>query len=149
MNPMIESTIVLVLVSAITLVGNRIGYNLGVVEAMPGMAVLLGICLAGILSNRFVWKKLPTVVYVITFGMLVTLPGFPGSSMFTAWVGKVNFLALTTPILAYAGVGIGKDLDVLKKTGWRIVVVSLFVMAATYISSAGIAQVVLKMLGEI
>jgi putative effector of murein hydrolase LrgA (UPF0299 family) len=64
-------------------------------------------------------------------------------------VGKVNFLALTTPILAYAGVGIGKDINTLKQTGWRIVVVSLVVMASTFISSAAISNVVLKMLGEI
>ncbi|WP_462327406.1 hypothetical protein [Desulfobaculum sp.] len=149
MNSIVESAIVLLLVAAITLVGNSIGYDFGIVEAMPGMAVLFGLCLAGILANRFVWKKLPTVLYVITFGMIVTLPGFPGAEAFTAWVSKVNFLALTTPILAYAGVGIGKDLDALKKTGWRIVVVSIFVMAGTYIASAGIAHVVLNALGEI
>ena len=62
---------------------------------------------------------------------------------------KVNFLALTTPILAYAGVALGKDLDMLKKTGWRIVVVSFVVFIGTYIGSAVIAQVVLKMIGEI
>ena len=76
------------------------------------MLVLLGICFAGILANRFVWSKLPTVLYVVTLGMVITLPGFPGSETFSAWVGKVNFLALTTPILAYAGVGIGKDINI-------------------------------------
>lgn len=149
MNSLIESAIVLLLVAVITLIGNSIGYNFGIVEAIPGMAVLFVICMAGLMANRFIWKKLPAVLYVITFGMIITLPGFPGSEHFAAWVSKVNFLALTTPILAYAGVGIGKDLDALKKTGWRIVVVSLFVMAGTYIASAGIAHVVLKALGEI
>ncbi|SKA66977.1 hypothetical protein [Desulfobaculum bizertense] len=149
MNRMVESAIVLVIVAVITLIGNSIGHNFGLLEALPGMAVLFGICLAGIAANRFVFSKLPPVLYIITFGMLVTLPGFPGSEQFAAWVSKVNFLALTTPILAYAGVGIGKDLDALKKTGWRIVVVSLFVMASTFVASAGIAHVVLKVLGEI
>lgn len=149
MNKLIESAIVLVLVAAITLVGNTIGYKFGLLEALPGMLVLLGICFAGILANRFVWSKLPTVLYVVTLGMVITLPGFPGSETFSAWVGKVNFLALTTPILAYAGVGIGKDINSLKQTGWRIVVVSLVVMASTFIASAGISNVVLKMLGEI
>ncbi|WP_022663319.1 hypothetical protein [Paucidesulfovibrio longus] len=148
MRKIVESAIVLVLVGVITLIGNRIGYGFGLLEALPGMAVLVAICLLGVLANAYVFK-LPTVLYVITFGMIVTLPGFPGSEQFAAWVGKVNFLALTTPILAYAGVGIGKDLPALKKTGWRIVAVSLFVMAGTYLASAGIAQVTLKFLGEI
>ncbi|MFV0420840.1 hypothetical protein [Oleidesulfovibrio sp.] len=148
MSKITESAIVLALVAAITLVGNRIGYGFGIAEALPGMAVLFAICMLGILANRFLFK-LPTVLYVITFGMVLTLPGFPGSATVAAWVSKVNFLALTTPILAYAGVGIGKDLPVLKQTGWRIVVVSLFVMTGTYIGSAAIAHVVLKFLGEI
>lgn len=148
MNKVTESAIVLLLVGVITLVGNWIGYGFGIIEALPGMAVLTGICILGVLANRYVYK-LPTVLYVITFGMIITLPGFPGHEMFAGWVSKVNFLALTTPILAYAGVGIGKDLPALKKTGWRIVVVSLFVMTGTYVASAAIAHVVLKFLGEI
>ncbi len=148
MNKIIESAIVLLIVAAITLVGNRIGYGFGIIEALPGMAVLAGICILGVLAHRYVYK-LPTVLYVITIGMIITMPGFPGNDTVAAWVSKVNFLALTTPILAYAGVGIGKDLPALKKTGWRIVVVSLFVMTGTYVASAGIAHVVLKFLGEI
>lgn len=149
MSKVTESVIVLVIVSAITLVGNWIGYNFTIVEALPGMGVLLGICVLGVLANRFVWSKLPTVLYVVTLGTIITLPGFPGAGYFTAWVSKVNFLTLTTPILAYAGVSIGKDLDSLKKTGWRIVVVSFIVMIATYVFSAGIAEIVLKSMGEI
>lgn len=149
MSKVTESIIVLIIVSMITLVGNTIGYKFGIIEALPGMAVLLGICIAGVLANNFIWKKLPTVLYVVTFGTIITLPGFPFAEQFSAWVGKVNFLALTTPILAYAGIGIGKDLDSLKKTGWRIVVVSIVVMTSTYIFSAGIAQFILKIMGEI
>lgn len=148
MQKIIESAIVLLIVAVISLVGNWIGYGFGLVEALPGMGVLVGICLLGVFANKCIYK-LPTVLYVVTIGTIVTLPGFPGNELFSAWVAKVNFLALTTPILAYAGVGIGKDLPALKKTGWRIVVVSLFVMIGTYVASAGIAQVVLKALGEI
>ncbi|WP_272701229.1 hypothetical protein [Desulfovibrio sp. Fe33] len=148
MNKITESAIVLVIVAAITLVGNWIGYGFGIIDALPGMAVLVAISLLGILASKYVFK-LPAVLYVITFGMILTMPGVPGNTVIAGWVSKVNFLALTTPILAYAGVGIGKDLPALKATGWRIAVISLFVMAGTYIASAGIAQIILKSLGEI
>jgi len=148
MNKITESAIVLVIVAAITLLGNWIGYGYSLTEALPGMAVLVSICILGVLANKFIYN-LPTVLYVITFGMIITMPGVPGNALFAGWVSKVNFLALTTPILAYAGVGIGKDLPALKRTGWRIVVVSLFVMTGTYVASAAIAHFVLKMLGEI
>lgn len=62
---------------------------------------------------------------------------------------KVSFLALATPILAYADIYTVKNLDALKKTGWRIVVLALFVMMGTYIVSAVIAEVILRLMRQI
>jgi len=56
---------------------------------------------------------------------------------------------LCTPILAYAGVAIGKDLDAFAKTGWRIVVLSCSIFIGTYVGSAVIAQLILKAMGQI
>jgi len=61
----------------------------------------------------------------------------------------VNFLALATPILGYAGICTGKNIEALKKTGWRIFILGNFVMLGTYLSSAIIADVVLRALGQI
>jgi len=47
------------------------------------------------------------------------------------------------------GSQLGKDLGVLKKTGWRILIVSFVVFIGTYIGSTIIAQIVLKLIGEI
>lgn len=58
-------------------------------------------------------------------------------------------MALCTPILAYAGVSIGKDLDDFAKTGWRIVLVAIVVFVGTYIGSAIIAQAILQYMGQI
>lgn len=52
-------------------------------------------------------------------------------------------------ILGYAGIYTGKNLDTLKKTGWRIFVLALFVMVGTFLASAVISHLVLKMLGQI
>ena len=62
---------------------------------------------------------------------------------------NVGFVALCTPILAYAGVSIGKDLDAFAKTGWRIVILAIVVFVGTYIASAIIAQCIFKALGQI
>ena len=146
---LIESIAVLILVSVMVLIGNHVGFNNNIVEALPGMGILLLLCVAGVATNMFVFKKIPSVLFVITYGVIVSLPGFPLSETVNAYVAKVHFLALTTPILAYAGVAIGKDLDTFKKSGWRIVIVSIFVMVSTYIGSAAIAQSVLKFMGDI
>lgn len=79
----------------------------------------------------------------------MTIPGFPGSDIVNLYVKKVGFLALCTPILAYAGVAIGKDLDAFAKSGWRICLLAIVVFVGTYIASAIIAQAILKYLGQI
>ena len=148
MKPL-EVLAVLVLVAAMSLAANLVGAKIPVQDALPGKAVLIAICIAGVLCAKYIPVRIPSVAYIVTIACIMTYPGFPGSAVVSAWMKKVNFLALTTPILAYAGVALGKDLDMLKKTGWRIVVVSFVVFIGTYIGSAVIAQVVLKMIGEI
>lgn len=144
-----ESFVVLLIVGVITLIGNQVGFKNGIIESLPGMAILLALCVAGVGTNMYVFKKIPSVLFVITYGVIISLPNFPGSEFVNASVAKVSFLALTTPILAYAGIAIGKDLATFKQSGWRIVVVSIFVMISTYVASAAIAQGVLKFMGDI
>ena len=52
----------------------------------------------------------------------------------------VQFLALTTPVLVFAGLGLGKDAPLLRRIGWRIVPVGLVSFAASFVGSAAIAQ---------
>jgi|SRR5699024_7975322 len=144
-----HSAIVLLITAAISIVGNFIGYEVNMIEAIPGALILVLISLAGIALAEVIPFKIPSVAYIVTLSTILTVPGVPGSEFISYHVSKVNFLALTTPILAYAGIYTGKNLDSLKKTGWRIGIVSIFVMLGTYLFSALIAQVILKMLHQI
>ncbi|MEA4846828.1 MAG: DUF340 domain-containing protein [Clostridiaceae bacterium] len=144
-----DSIIVLLITALISVIGNYVGYKVNIIEAIPGILILVGMALAGIVLADVVPGKIPAVAYIVTLSTILTVPGVPGSAVISAYVSKVNFLALATPILAYAGIYTGKNLDSLKKTGWRIVVLAIFVMIGTYIGSAVIAQVILKLLGQI
>ncbi|MDK2823436.1 MAG: hypothetical protein PWQ67_2024 [Clostridia bacterium] len=140
---------VMVLVGILSLVANLVGYKNGIMESIPGMVILIGISMLGVLIRQVIPIKIPSVAYIVLIGTLITYPGFPGSAVISGYISKVNFLALTTPILAYAGIAIGKDLDALKKTGWKIVLVACIVFIGTYIGSAVIAQSILKFMGLI
>lgn len=144
-----DSLFTLVLIGILSLVGNMIGPKNNILEAIPGMLILIGISIGGILLAKVIPGKIPAVAYIVTLGCILTYPGVPGAAMISKYIAKVDFLALTTPILAYVGISIGKDLDAFKKSGWRIVVVSIFVFTGTYLGSAVIAQVILKCLGQI
>jgi hypothetical protein len=137
------------LTSVLTLIANWVGYKNGIVESIPGMLILMGICLLGVIIARFMPGQLPSVAYIVVIGCIVTYPDFPGAKMLNAYIAKVNFLALTTPILAYAGIGIGKDIDAFLKSGWRIVIVACAVFVGTFVGSAIIAEIVLRMTGQI
>lgn len=120
------------------------GYALA--ETLLGMAYLLAMVFAGVIIHRLIpWKGLPAVAYITTLGCLVTIPDFiPGAEAITKAVGKVGFVGLCTPILAYAGLALGKDIELLKKQGWRIVIVGLMVFVGTFVGSAVIAETVLR-----
>jgi hypothetical protein len=144
-----EITGVLLITAAISVVGNFVGYKVNMIEAIPGALILVLISLAGIGLSRIIPGKVPSVAYIVTLSTVLTIPGLPGAAVISDYVSKVNFLSLTTPILAYAGIYTGKNLDSLKKTGWRMAVVSIFVIMGTYLGSALIAHFILKAMGQI
>ena len=141
--------IIMIIVGVLTVVGNFIGYNNGIIESIPGMLILIATAVAGVILAKILPIKIPSVAYIVLIGTIITLPVFPGSTAISNYVAKINFLALTTPILAYVGISIGKDIDSFVKSGWRIIIVSCFVFVGTYISSAIIAQLILSALGQI
>lgn len=142
-----EILFVLVIVAAMSLVANLVGFKNGIAESIPGMAILVAIAMGGVVASRVLPGNIPSVAYIVLIGCIITYPSFPGAAALSALIKKVSFLSLTTPILAYAGISIGKDLGALKKTGWRIVVVAIFVFVGTYIGSAVIAEFILRTMG--
>ncbi len=146
----IKDTItVLLIVCVMSLVSNVLGTKFGLLEAIPGLLILTLIAVAGILLAKYLPGNIPSVAYVVTLGCILTYPAVPGATIINSYVAKVGFVSLCTPLLAYAGVAIGKDLDEFAKSGWRIVLVACVVFVGTYIGSAIIAQCILKSLGQI
>jgi hypothetical protein len=80
------------------------------------------------------------VVWVSVVGIALNYPDFPMAATVAALTGKINFLALTTPILTFAGLSIAKDVPAFRRLGWRIVVTSLAANAGTFIGATMIAQ---------
>jgi hypothetical protein len=145
---LLHSFIVLLIIGAMSLIANLVGYKNAIIDALPGMLILIAFALAGILLAK-VFPKIPAAAYVVTLGCILTYPPVPGAAFINAAMTKVSFMALTTPILAYAGIAIGKDLGVFKKSGWRIIVLACIVFIGTFIGSAIIAEIVLRLLGQI
>lgn len=141
-------TIKVVLGSAgIALLGNWVGYGVSPLEALPGMLILVAFAVAGVLLNHFIKVYVPTIAYIATLALIFTLPYFGFSKAILAYVNKVNFLALATPIIAFASLSMGKDLAAFRQTGWRIVVASLLALFSVFITAAIIAEIILRIQG--
>jgi hypothetical protein len=117
-------------------------------EALGGMAVLYAICAAGLLLARFMPFYLPSVAWISLIGIAATLPFTPWDGAVLGLVAEIDFLALSVPCLAYAGLAVSRrEIDVVKKSGWKLLLVAVFVLAGTYLGSALIADVVLRITG--
>jgi hypothetical protein len=144
-----EYGLVLLIAGVLSIVGNTISYKYPVGEAVIGYLILTVITLAGIGIQRVLPFKLPIVFWVSIIAILSTTPLSPVAKTVTYFTGKVDFLALCTPILAYAGLGVGKDLEDFKKISWKIVIVALCVYTGTFLFATMVAQVMLHVEGVI
>jgi len=145
----IQSSLMLIIVGAITLVGNTVGYDFGIIEAIPGMVMIMIIGLVSLLLRRELPYQLPAFAWAIFIATALGVPFSPVSEPFLEYTGRISFLATATPILAYAGLAVAMQVDRLKKIGWQLVVVSFVAFFVSYIGSAIIAEIVLRYQGVI
>ena len=135
--------LVWILVGAIALIGNWITFKTAPdIEVIGGMAIIIAVVIAGYALYALTRSTVAAIVWVSLIGMLLTCPGVPMAATVTAVTGKINFIALATPVLAFAGLALAKDMPAFRKLGWRIVVVSLAANAGTF-GATVIAQALL------
>jgi hypothetical protein len=135
-----ERTLVWIATGVFALVGNWLAYRNAPLDALPGLAIMVAVVAAGYACYRLAGSKIPAVCWVSLVGMIATYPGVPYATEIAALTGKINFLALTTPMLAFAGLSIAKDIPAFRLLGWPIVVTSLMANAGTFFGATVIAQ---------
>jgi hypothetical protein len=119
---------------AIIVVGNRIGFGTLLSDGLVGMILLIVTTMAGLMIAEVDPIKLPAVFWVSILALLITSPLNPYGAMLTKqYLSKINFLAIFTGILAYAGLAVGKDLKLFQHLSWKIVIVALAVYTGTFL----------------
>ena len=139
--------LLLIIFAVITVVANYMGYHHPIEDSLVGMAILSVITLIGVWLEREVPFDVSSILYISIIGILVAFPGMPTSEFVLYYVSKVELLSIVTVFLAYVGIGMGKSWVEFKALGWRAVVVTVLVIAATYYGAAIVAHIVLVLTG--
>lgn len=135
-----EWVLVFIVVGFIAIIGNIIGYGHSFLDSLPGMTILMLISVTGLALN-YLSPKIPSVLFISLIGLLIAAPFSPLSETVIYWTTQVELLALATPILAYAGVVVGRDWKGFTTIGWRGLLVALLVLVGTFLVSGGIAEI--------
>lgn len=148
-DTIIEWMIILVIFSFMAAAGNWIGFHYPFQDAFIGMLILCSISIIGLIIERILPWDIPSILYISIIALVIALPWSPFSQTVIYYTSKIDLISLTTILLAYAGIAMGKDLKDFKKVGIRGVIVTFFVILGTYLTSAVIAQIVLSYSGMI
>ena len=139
--------LLLIIFSIITVIGNYLAYKHPMTDSLVGMAILSVITLAGVWMERYLPLNVSSILYISVIGIVLAFPGMPTSDFVLYYVSKIELLSIVTVFLAYVGIGMGKSWNEFKTLGLRAIVVTILVIASTYLGSALVAHVVLVMTG--
>ena len=140
----LNSLAMLIVVGILTVVANYVGYDISPLAAVPGMVLIIGIGLVSLFLGRYAPLELPSFAYAILIAFLFVLPFSPVQDVVLGFTEQVEFLATTTPILAYAGLSVGLQVRRMRDVSWKLVIVAVFVFFGTFFGSALIAQAILS-----
>ncbi|WP_423363326.1 hypothetical protein [Mycoplasma sp. P36-A1] len=132
------------------LIGQRISSGTSIILATPGMImIIVTAMLAILLKDLFPKSIFPAFGFATIIGLLLSMPASPVADIFLENTNNVNFMAVTTPLLAFAGLSVGNKIEQLKEMSWKIVVISILVFTTIFFACATIAHVVLTLQGAI
>lgn len=145
----IEWLFLLVIGACGTGLANFIGYDVGFMESLPGLAVLVIISMLAVVCTKVIPLKLPIVAYCAIIGLLAACTLSPVRTFVIDAAAKINFTAPFTMVGAYAGLAIGDQLKTFVKQGPKILLVGLLVMTGTFLGSCIWDSLILKLTGAI
>lgn len=140
----------LVITGMLVLITQKVGLKMSILDAIPGMIIIILVAtIALIIRDLFPKSIFPAFGWVTILGFLFSMPYNPLSIKFMEYTDKVNFMAITTPLLAFAGLSVGNKIDDLKKMSWKIALISVIVFITIFFACALIAETVLRLRGDI
>lgn len=121
----------------ISIICNMVGYDFSIGESIPGLLILALISIAGYALSYIVpVKRISAVLWISIIAILLASPISPIADTIIYHVNNISLMSVVTPILAYAGVIVGKDWGAFKEVGLKGLIISVFVIIGTFLISS-------------
>ncbi len=99
---------------------------------------------ASLVTKRYLPSSLPAFAYAYAYatiiGILICLPETPVRGLFIDAVAKISFLSCCVPLLAFAGLSVGGQLEELKKMSWKVILIFMIVSTCCFFGASLVAQ---------
>lgn len=118
-------------------------------EMGDSFVVMSLIIFVALTAKHFMPSPLPAFAYATLVGIAICLPDTIVRTTLLDAVGKVSFLSCCVPLLTFAGLSVGGQMEELKKMSWKIIVLFLIVSTSCFFGAAMVAQVGFTMKGII
>lgn len=107
------------------------------------------ICFLSLVAKAFLPSSLPAFAYATIIGILLCLPDMALGDYIISSVKKIGFLSCCVPLLIFAGLSVGGQIDELKKMGWKIILIFLLVSTCCFFGASMVAQLGFSAMGVI
>lgn len=135
--PLATSLVVFSVTGLVVAVIAKKSFSFDMVLTFVVLSLLVALSIA---LSKLTRHKVPAIVTAMTLGALATTPISPFAGWLTHIAESVPFLSIITGMLTIAGLGIGKDLPLLRGIGWRIIPTGIVAIAASFILATVIAE---------
>ncbi|MDX7986064.1 hypothetical protein FE392_01765 [Xenorhabdus sp. 12] len=102
-----------------------------------------------LVAKHYLPSSLPAFAYATIIGILICLPETAIRTFFLHSIGKVSFLSCCVPLLAFAGLSVGGQLEELKKMSWKVIVIFMVVSTCCFFGASLVAQIGFSIKGVI
>ncbi|MEM5421184.1 DUF3100 domain-containing protein [Paraburkholderia ferrariae] len=137
---LLEKWVTWLMVGAVAITCNAILTGTNALGSVPCMLVILVVLAVSNGIVKIIGGRLPAVCIVSLVAMALTSPWCPWAQTINAMSSHLDFLSVTPPMLALAGLSIAKDIPAFRKLGWRIVLVSFVANAGSFLVASLVAQ---------
>lgn len=110
---------------------------------------MLIIIFLSLLAKKYLPSSLPTFSYATIIGIIICLPDTGMRDFFIDSIGKVSFLSCCVPLLAFAGLSVGGQLEELKKMSWKVILIFILVSSCCFFGASIVAQIGFSIKGVI